>query len=131
MKRMTVSAAMKIIHFYSGQKNYTEDEAAEYIEAMEYMLDHEPFVENAWLFNLAHLYDQIGKYDLAVKYYNLCIKDNAVGYIGLGDTYRHMKEYEKAYACYMKAREHGFHKAASRIEDLIKEQEEYHGSHKD
>ena len=44
---------------------------------------------------------------------------------------KNMKEYEKAYACYMKAREHGFHKAASRIEDLIKEQKEYHGSNED
>jgi len=129
MKKMTVSAAMKIIHFYSDQREYTENDAAEYIEAMEYMMEHDTYAKNIWIFNLAHLYDQIGKYDLAIKYYNICITDNPVGYIGLGDTYRHMKEYDHSYACYVKAKEHGFHKAIERMDNLMKEQEKYHGNH--
>lgn len=85
MKKMTSASAMKIIHYYSGNEDLSEDEEAELIEALEYMLENEPYVKSAWMFNLAGYYDRIGKYDLAVKYYEMCIAENdPVGYLGLG-----------------------------------------------
>ena len=123
MKQMDSDTAMLIIHMYTGKDQYTEDEAAEFSEALEYMLDHDFMCPEAWMFNLGDFYRRIGKYDLAVKYFRMCLnEDSNVAYIGLGDTYREMKEYDKAFEYYTKAAGKGYKQAYSRIEAMRREE---------
>lgn len=134
MKQIDTNSAMDIIHKYSVSKtDFNEDEIVEYSEALEYMLETDFMTPEAWMFNLGDFYRRIGEYDLALKYFYLCLDENCeVAYIGLAHTYRRMKEFDKAYEYYLLARENGFKNAAGYIDDMQKErilwrEEEFNG----
>lgn len=79
---MDSNEAWEIVKQYSGANNYTEDEMPLIEEALTYIYVEardlcdagfdlwEADVE-AGAFNLAHYYEKIGKYDLAIKYYEI------------------------------------------------------------
>ena len=133
MKQLNSKTAMEIIHKYTRQHQYTEDEIAEFSEALEYMLENDYMCPEAWMYNLGDFYRRIGRYDLSLKYLNMCLDEgSSVAYIGLANTYRQMKEFDKAYEYYMKARENGFKNAVGYIDDMRREQilwkeEEFNG----
>lgn len=133
MKQLDLDTAMKIVHKYTRKSQFTEDEIAEYSEALEYMLEYDFMCPEVWMFNLGDFYRRIGKYDLALKYFHLCLDEGStVAYIGLAHTYRRMKEFDKAYEYYLKAKENGFKNAVGYIDDMRIEQtlwkeEEFNG----
>lgn len=119
---MTINEATDIVSRYSFEKHLNEDEQFLLSEALLYMIEHDPGARDIWEYNLASHYDKMGEYDLAIKYFNICLKaNNTVAYLGLGDVYRHKKEYESALAYYEEAKRHHLYQADSRIRSLKRE----------
>ncbi len=126
MKRMNLLDAHRIATMYDDISELSEDELTEYIDALEYLIDNEPYGPEAWLYDLGWAYDSLGKHELAIRYFSLAIeKGELIGFIGLGNVYRHVHEYRKARQCYEKALAAGYSKAKKRIREL--EQEAGHG----
>ncbi len=122
MKRMSLIDAYKIATMYDDISELSEDDLTEYIDALQYLIDNDPYCPGAWFLDLGNAYDSIEKYELAVKYYSIGIdKGEMAGYIGLGNTYRHIHEYAKAYDCYKKALDAGYPKARKLISRLKEE----------
>lgn len=116
---MNSDTAMEIIRKYTNKRNLNDEEIMLMSEALEYMRDNEYFCVEVWLFNLGHFYDRIGRYEKALKYYEMAIREgDTVSYIGIADTYRHMHEYDKSYEYYLKAQDAGFDYAAEIIEEM-------------
>ena len=111
---MNPSEAMEIIKRNTRKAEYTEDDIAEMIEALEYMLNIEYFTPEAWMFNLADFYDLIGKYELALKYYRMAIDNgDTVSFIGIARTYHHMGLDQTAREWCLKAYDAGWKKQAA------------------
>ena len=116
---MNSDQAMEIIKKFTRRRDLNEDEIILMTEALEYMREIEFSYPPAWYFNIAHFYDSIGRYELALKHYKMAIDEgDTVSYMGIADTYRHMHEYKLAYEFYMKAAEAGFKRAYERIEEI-------------
>ena len=73
MRRMSVSIACRIAARYDDLSEVSEDELTEYIDALEYLMANGIQAPDAWIYNLASAYDSIGKYELALKYYQMSI----------------------------------------------------------
>lgn len=75
------------------------------------VLDHvgEDHLDDSWeptVFNLAHCYRRLRKYDEAILYYQLSIKilpSNSSTYSALGFTYHLQRDFEMALQCYQQA----------------------------
>jgi tetratricopeptide (TPR) repeat protein len=116
---MTIDEATDIVSRYSFESRLSEDERFLLAEALTYMIEHDPAARDIWAYNLASYYDKIDEYDLAVKYYNVCLESrNVVAYLGLGDVYMHQKDYDRAMAYYQEAKKHHLYQADGRIRAL-------------
>ena len=116
---MTIDEATDIVSRDSFEEHLSEDEEFLLAEALTYMIEHDPEARDIWAYNLASYYDKIGEYDLADKYFNICLEsNNIVAYLGLGDLYMHQKDYDRAMAYYQEAKDHHLYQADGRIRSL-------------
>ena len=116
---MTINEATDIVSRYSFENHLSEDEQFLLAEALTYMIEHDPAARDIWAYNLASYYDKTGEYDLAIKYFNICLESkNTVAYLGLGDTYMHLKDYDRAMEYYQEAKKHHLYQANGRIRSL-------------
>ena len=121
---MNSEQAMEIIKRNTRKAEYTEDDIAEMIEALEYMRDIEYFTPEAWMFNLGDFYDRIGKYELALKYYHMAIDNgDTVSFIGIARTYHHMGLDVTARVWCLKAYDAGWKRQAADLLERLETKE--------
>ena len=118
---MTIQEAQKIIESYSALTEPTDDERADYAEAMNYLYDITG--ESDFLVALGAEYYKRRMFDFALRYYELAAeKGNLSAVSNLGYIYYYgrtgEKDYEKAYHYFDKAWEMGDLTAAYKVADM-------------
>lgn len=120
---MTVSEAHKIVRDYEGKTVKSAEDDFMFTEAMKYLISELKDPDDM-LYLGGHYYD-LGRFDLALKYYEL-----AAGY-GLDGAYECLgyiwyygrtgtKDYEKAFGYYSKSMENGNLTSAYKVADMYK-----------
>ena len=111
---MNKELAYRII-FSLDENNLSEDEGILYLEVLNYLVK----VDSCrWEFQLASYYEDSGCYELALKYFKQDLERGELAYLGIGDVYLKMHEYDLAKENYQKALEAGYPKAKKRLTEL-------------
>ena len=132
---MNIDEAWDLSHEYYRKALHDEDENFIFEEAMEYIYstsaeaakDCDMFTADAMAgaYNLACHYEKIGKFDLALKYYEISAAyGTSAAYAQIGRIYYYglagEVDYEKAYNNIMQSSELNWHLAEYLISDMYK-----------
>ena len=120
---MTVYEAMQIARDYYKLTNPTEDDTFMFTEALNYLVT-EAKDPNA-MAELGGMYYGERQYDLAIKYYEMAAEyDNVYAIAGLGYIWYYgrtgVKDYEKAFHYFSRAKDLGDMEAAYKVADMYK-----------
>ena len=121
---MTIKEALTIRDaFFRRRGNYTEEEFFVYTEAMKFLISET--ADPDFMFDLGGVYYENKHYDLALKYYEMCVaydENNIDALSGLGYIWYYGRtgkvDYAKAFEFYSRAAKQGSYIAGYKVADM-------------